>query len=392
MKKRCLWLKLTMKRLLKNPLFVLTLFLIPIIVLGIRFAVGAGDSVLRVAVYTPSTDATSVERLLTEHLIETSGTAITFYEASSEEALRQDVARGNAACGYLFPEHLERKIKEFPDSPQPVAKAVRRKEETQTKIIDELVYSGIYETLSFDLLTGFISGKTGKDHSSELKYAFEKYQTGQAFFEFEYADGSKNAALLTPRENYMILPIRGMTAVLLLLAAMLGTLFWYNDRENRLFARLPLGEQRQIGILSMATPALMAALPGLLSLFLTGISSGVKNEFVLMALYLFDLVAFCQFLCLLLPRQAQMLAAIPILSAGSLILCPVFANLASTFPVFSYIRWLTPVNWYLQSVHSQKGKLLMLALGFSLFLVPALLRQLVGGLRQRRLRKFTSEH
>lgn len=376
MKKQLLFLQLTIKRLFKNPLFIITICLIPVIVLGLRFAVGNGDSVLRVAVFTASSDTESTECLLTDHLLKTSSTAITFYRTESEEILRHDVAQGTAACGYIFPEHLEDKLKAFSDSPQPILKAIRQKKEVRTKIIDELVYSGIYEFLSFDILSDFIYKKTGADYSPELKNRFESYQTGQAFFEFEYADGSQNTALQSPNTNYMLLPIRGMTAVLLLLAGMTGTLLWYADRKARLFAKLSVSEQRQMELLTITAPVMLAGISSLFSIFLTGISSGIGNELLLMFLYLFDVIAFCRLLCLLLPHTDQMLAAIPVFTAGSLVTCPVFANLSSILPVISYIRWLTPVSWYLRAIHDAKGKLLMLALGLLLFLIPSFVRRL----------------
>ncbi len=376
MKKQLLFLQLTIKRLFKNPFFILTICLIPVIVLGLRFAVGNGDSLLRVAVFTLSSDTGSTECLLTDYLLETSGTSISFYRTESEEALRRDVAQGTAACGYILPEHLEDRLKAVSDSPQPVLKAIRQKKETRTKIIDELIYSGLYEFLSFDILSDFIYKKTGADHSPELKKRFESYQTGQAFFEFEYADGSRNTTLQTSNANYMLLPIRGMTAVLLLLAGMVGTLLWYADKKARLFARMSVTEQHQMELLTIAAPVILAGISCLFSIFLTGISSGIANELLLMLLYLLDVIAFCRILCLLLPHTDQMLAAIPVLTAGSLITCPVFANLSSIFPVVSYIRWLTPVSWYLRAIHDGKGKLLMLALGLILFLLPSFVRWL----------------
>lgn len=376
MKKQRLMLLLIVKRLFKNPLFIVTICLIPVLVLGLRFTAGNGDSLLRVAIFTPSSDAESTEHQLADHLLHTSGTAITFYRADSEESLRLDVADGTAACGYIFPDHLSEKLKVMGSSPKPVVTAIRQKNEVRTKLIDELVYSGIYEFLSFDILSGFIAQKTGEDHSPELKQRFKSYQKGQAFFEFEYADGSKNATLQSENADYMLFPIRGMTAVLLLLAGMVGSLLWYADRKARLFARFSMREQRQAELITITVPVAFAGISSLLSIFLTGISSGILNELLLMLLLLFDVVAFCRFLCQLLPNTDQMLACIPVFTAGSLIVCPVFANLSSVLPVLSYLSWLTPVSWYLNAVHDGKGKLIMLALGLLFFGFSSLIRRI----------------
>lgn len=370
------WFRLTMKRLLKNPIFIITLILIPIIVLGMRFSIQSGDAMIRVAIFTPSTDSNSTEALLTKHLLENSGTAITFYLSDSEESLRKDVTSGIASCGYIFPKNLEAQLLEYTTAPNPVFTAVCQDNENRTKIIDELVFSSIYDFLSFDILSQFVHQKTGNDFSPELRQYFEKYLGNQAFLKFEYADGSENTLLQTTKANYMLLPIRGMVSVLLLLAGMTGTLFWYTDKQKQIFSRLAPAEQNHIELICIASPVLLAGVFGLISLQLTGIPSGIGNELLMMFLYLLDVIAFCRILCLFLPKMKQMLAAIPIFAAGSLIACPVFADLTSTIPALQYLRWLTPVCWYLRGVHSTKGKLLMLALGIILLFIPVGIRHL----------------
>ena len=61
MKKIQIWFWLILKRLIKNPIFVLTLLLIPALVLGIRFSAGAGTSMLKVAIYVPKGDSVGRE-------------------------------------------------------------------------------------------------------------------------------------------------------------------------------------------------------------------------------------------------------------------------------------------------------------------------------------------
>lgn len=366
MKKISVWLRLIIKRLLKNPLFVLTLFLLPVMVLGIRFSVESGDSLLRVAVYAPPSGPESAEQRLLNHLLDTSGSAVTFYRTDSEEALQADVAGGTAACGYILPENLSEKLEQSGLKLQPLLRAIRQKDETRTKIIDELVYSGVYKFLSFHILSDFIHEKTKKEPSGELRELYNTYRDGQAFFEFEYADGSKNNILDRSNSNYMLLPVRGMVAVLLLLCGMTGTLFWYADRQKNIFAWLSAQERKRISVLFLTAPVLLSGVFGMLTIFLTGIPSGILNEILSMLLYLFVIIAFCDLLCHLLPRMEFMLAAIPVFAAGSLIVCPVFANLSSSLPVLSYIQKLTPVFYYLSAIYSDSRKLYMAAFGILL--------------------------
>lgn len=363
MKKKIIWFRLISKRLLKNPVFILTLFLIPAIVPGIRFFVRNTDSLMRVAVYTSSSSPGTTEQMLVKYLLDHSGRAVTFYQAGSEAELHKDVSEGYAACGYIIPDALDERICRFQTDLKPILKTIRQKNELRTKIIDELVYSGIYKFLSLDILNEFVRQKTNSDVSQKLKNMYHAYVGTQAFFEYEMTDGSKNKILNTTDANYMLLPIRGMTAVLLLLAGMTGTLFFYRDRENGLFAWLCEKEKRQIRILYLLAPALLAGMSALLAIFLTGISSSPFNELLCMSLYLFDITAFCHLLSLLLPKPGWMLAAIPLFTTGSIIVCPVFIDLSATVPILRYIQKLTPVSYYLRSLYNSHMKWTMIIFG-----------------------------
>lgn len=376
MKKEMVWLKLIAKRLLKNPMFVTTLILIPAIVLGIRFFVGNTDTLLRVAVYTTPSSHDTTGQMLVKYLLDHSGSAVTFYQTDSETELQKDVAEGYAACGYIVPELLDEKITGFQTDRKPIVKAIHQKNELRTKIIDELVYSGIYKFLSFDILNGFINKRVDSDVSQELTDMYNAYLGTQAFFEYEMADGSKNKILNQSDASYLLLPIRGMTAVLLLLAGMTGTLFWYGDREKNVFAWLCEKERRSIQLLYLLAPVLLAGAAGLSAIFLTGISSSIFNELLCMSLYLFALVAFCHLLNILLPRLTWMLAAIPLFTAGSLIVCPVFIDLSATIPIFRYIQKLTPVSYYLNSLYSVRTKWMLAAFGILMILLRFLVSSL----------------
>lgn len=383
MKKELVWLKLISKRLLKNPVFITTLLLIPAIVLGIRFFSKNTDAFFRVAVYSSSSADDTTEQMLIQYLLDHSGNAVSFYQTNSETELRKDVAKGYAACGYIIPDSLDQKITRFQTDSAPILKAIRQKNELRTKIIDELVYSGVYKFLSLDILTGFVNGKTNSDVSQELKDLYNSYVGTQVFLEYEMSDGSKNKILSQTDTSYMLLPLRGMTAVLLLLAGMAGALFWYGDREKNLFAWLCETEKKRMKFLYLLAPTLLAGISALLSIFLTGISSGLFNELLCMLLYLFAITAFCHLFSLLLAKLEWMLAAIPLFTAGSLIVCPVFIDLSSTVPVFRYIQKLTPVTYYLNSLYSSRNKWILAAFGILMIILEMLFSFFAIKLRQK---------
>lgn len=370
MKKYYIWFQLLHKRLFRKPLFLLTLFLIPVIVCGIRFSLTDKDAILRVAIYTPShNNPDSLEQKIARKLIDSSNHTINFYQCDSPEKLYQDIIENQASCGYLLPKNLEKKLQQYKDSNQPVLKSIRPSREKSTLIIDEIVYSNLYTTLAFDLLSNHVASKTGLHDPDTLKILYERYRKGEVFIEFQTENGNKNEILQESDTNYMLLPVRGITAVLLLLSGMTGTLFWYQDNVRNVFVWLQAQEKRTVRLLYLTVPVFITWIPGILALCLTGIAVNIISEVLTMLLYLFTIIAFCNLLCILLPKMNQFTAMIPLLTAGSLIVCPIFINLSNRFPGITYLETVTPVSYYLKAAYSAEAKVQMLLFGIILTVI-----------------------
>ncbi len=288
-----------------------------------------------------------------------SGSAVTFYRCQTEDELREDVANRKAECGYVISPNLEQVLTDNGTQNRPVITAYRRNDSTQTMLIDEMVASGMYEFIAFEILDEHVSKKTNRDARDVLKKKFDKYQNTQAFIEFQYADGSKNKSLSLGNANYMLLPVRGMIAILILLAGMTGTLFFYEDKKKNCFVWLRGRDSGVIPRLYLIAPLALAGIAGILSLFLTGLASSIGNELLTLFLYLITITVFCDFLRQILPRMELFLTVIPFFIGGSLILCPVFANLGDSLAIVSVLQKLTPVYYYLNALHSWQGKMVM---------------------------------
>lgn len=371
-----IWLCSLSKRLLKKPLFLLALFLIPLFVLSMRFSLQSEDAILRVALYTPETDKTQMEQQIIQKLLDSSNRSVHFYRCNSKEELIHDVKSSRASSGYLIPAHLEEKLKQHEQKEEPIIYSYRHADAITTKIIDEIIYSNLYSSYSYDILSEFIHQKSGTPSDERLQELYRHYQDGYSFIQFEYEDGSQNKILQSRDANYMMLPVRGMTAILILLTGMIGTLFWYEDERNKLFIRLTASKKPVISLLYLAIPCLMAGIAGIIAIFLTGFASSLWLEVPAMLLFLISIVAFCDLLRSLLPKLELFLAAIPISLIGSLVLCPVFVDLTTSLSWLKPLRRLTPVYHYLRALYSTRGKWELLCFSLLFFLLAAICRQL----------------
>ena len=290
----------------------------------------------------------------------TIGTAGLFAEYDQEEALYRDITQGKIQAGYIIPADLEEKLADAAVSGKSVIRTVRRETELTLKIVDELVLCRVYEYLAYDIGREYITNRTGEIPDLLLKERYDIYRQKEMPFAFQYENGEENQMLSDESGDYLLLPVQGMTAVLILLSAMSGAIFWYEDKKRKVFVWLDGRKRTWVHLIYIFVPAACGGVVGYVSLLVTGISAGYGMEAVRMFLYVPALVVFIYILQMFLKREIYFLASIPILTAGELLVCPVFIDLAKKVPVLKEMRMLTPVNFYMEFAYSAQGRLAFL--------------------------------
>ncbi len=339
------------KRFLKHPFFVFTLLLMPLSVFFLKYSQRPGDAFIQVALFAPKEHSDSVTTDVIQKMLSLSNTSIRFYLCDSRDELQKEVAEGKAACGYLFPEDLEQKLERYAKDRTPFLHVIQSQKDARTNIVDEIVLSSLYQPVSYYMLTHFLSEKW--DITSEkdwLHETFIKHSSSELLFHFEYADGTENSLLNDKDANYMLMPVRGIVSVIILLICLTGGLSCYEDSRNPLL--LMDAQKKSLCILlSLLTPALFAGASGLLTIKMTGITVSFTTEIPAMLLYLLCCMGLTNLLRIVCCR-ALYLAAIPLLTAGSLIISPVFFNLSDLFPVLAPVSRLLPATHYLNSIYN----------------------------------------
>ncbi|MDO4166800.1 MAG: ABC transporter permease [Eubacteriales bacterium] len=387
-----IWTWLLTKRLFHKPMFVLTLMLIPAFVLLLQFSIQSGDAMLRVALYTENADVNSSEGRLLSQLVEDSQHSIQFYLCDTLADLQSDVHNHRAACGYVIPAGLEEKLQQHETSATSIITAYHPKGAIETLLIDEILYSKIYRELAYDIAYRHICEKTKQNPDHLLRTRYDQYHQDYSFIQFEYADGTQNQILNQADTNYMLLPVRGIVSILILLAAMTGTIFWYGDHAHHVFLRLTGYQQTMVKLLYSLIPAVLAGIIGFAAILLTGFAGPILQECIAMGLLFTGACAYCMLLRELLRNQAFYLSAIPISVTGSILLCPVFVDLTSHLPFLKPLQMLSPVYYYLRSIYSVQARweyiLYTSILLFLTFCLHALLQKKQASDHPHILRKF----
>lgn len=368
MKETMIWLSLWCKRLIKKPLLIFTILLMPLATLLLRQCSTRQDAMLRVALcLDPSpaqASASPASEELLKHMASLSDASISFYLCKDKKELVRDVKSRKANCGYLIPANLEERIPNYVQKGAPFLTVIREKEDATTRIVDEIVLSKNYGSIAFHILEDFLEKNTDTSPDKEkLMQTFQSHASNELLFQFQYLSGEENAILQKKSIGILMLPLRGIVAAILLLACMAGELICFQDRMEGRYHQMNRRQKRLAALYSLLIPGLAAAIAALASIKIAGISGNLFREFPAMACYLFACLGLASLLGKLLPSQGFYLASMPIMLLLSLLLAPVFIDLGSLLPAMRKMGDLLPATWYLKSIQAPRNLLCLLVYG-----------------------------
>lgn len=380
MKKILTWILLFQKRILKKPMFQITILLIPILLFLLFTFNKSSDSLVRVALISGNDE---YSQNFVKDLLDSSNHVISYYQCYDESQMHKDVLTGKAECGYIMPDDMPRKIAQFSSKKkQGIITAIVKKESISTKIVNEIIYGRLFSERAYPVLKDFINEKQPDRLTSaedEKMYdAFSKYLIEPLMFSFEYADGSKNDLLNNDdsSHNYYMLPVRGILSVLILVSSMSGVLMLSNDDRKNTWGFIRLSKRPAFNYFYIFMSILPIAICSLAAIFITGISTNVLNEIRLMVLYTLLLTGFSSLLKALIKNIYVLCSLIPVTVLLSLIICPVFIDIGSIVPQSRFVRLFLPTNYYLDSIYSGPAQLKMFILAILVSLL-AILKEMI---------------
>lgn len=380
MKKILTWILLFQKRILKKPMFQITILLIPILLFLLFTFNKSSDSLVRVALISGNDE---YSQNFVKDLLDSSNHVISYYQCYDENQMRKDVLTGKAECGYIMPDDMPQKISQFSSKKkQGIITAIVKKESISTKIVNEIIYGRLFSERAYPVLKDFINEKQPDRLTSaedEKMYdTFSKYLIEPLMFSFEYADGSKNDLLNNDdsSHNYYMLPVRGILSVLILVSSMSGVLMLSNDDRKNTWGFIRLSKRPAFNYFYIFMSILPIAICSLAAIFITGISTNVLNEIRLMVLYTLLLTGFSSLLKALIKNIYVLCSLIPVTILLSLIICPVFIDIGSIVPQSRFVRLFLPTNYYLDSIYSGPAQLKMFILAILVSLL-AILKEMI---------------
>ena len=371
------------KRLLKKPGFIAFLCLIPLLAGAASHMAQLDSGVLTIALACEDPDDATANDII-ESLEESQ--MLRFVRCGQPDKAKELVYGGRADAAWIFHADMRAAVDRYVRNRVPSSAAVtviEREESAALALAREKLCSALYPYASYSLYLLCLE-ELGADTNALGEKQLREYYAGSDvdadMFEVVYPDGerlsaggderttdgargddsadgqsgeaadgaqgengagahesktagSAAASSETARESYLVSPVRGILAACVVAAGLASAMYLGDDMSAGRFAWLAKRRRAFVPAAYIFGAAFDTTVIMCLSLAVFGLSSGFAREVSCGAAFAFASAAFCIFVRELLPNNKLLAAALPVLSASSLVLCPVFLNFTAVRPL-----------------------------------------------------------
>ncbi len=372
MRKYLFWFYLMMKRMIKKPAYLLLLIALPILsVAMIRLEQSGDDSTgITVGILFEKEGRAEISQDDKEWnqkfflFLAEQDSVIRFQEYEKSASLLRDIEKGELDCGVVVPVNIHERL--MTDKWQDSITIYKTSSTSVTEIVKERIAAAVFTFYSEESYVNYIENSSifqetsqNDDRNTEIiefaKEAYETHLTDGSTFAFQYHGESydSNAEEQVTDTANPGFRLKGVLAVCIFLSGLCGLLTDWNDRWERRFVRM--APEWVTTMVNIWIPTIYTSVIALLSLLLTGqftgtdggMFAGIGKELCHLIFYQFLIVVYCSIIRVIIRKQEQLAAAIPILTLASIVCCPVWIRLAVYLPVFHVLEKLFPVTYYL---------------------------------------------
>lgn len=268
----------------------------------------------------------------------------TFQLCATKQEVYDAVATGRAECGYIFSKDLYAEL--LNGNLRDLVTTVASPSTTMLPVINETVYSFVFEDLALLSLTQYLSEKSAVSEEYGVLYAdgeirdlYRKYMLGDSAFHFEYNGSPENYRLTAA--TVLLSPVRGLLAVLMLLSALTGAVSYYRLAEN------PVFNTWKVRVCCIVIPVLCTIPVMLLCIRFAGLNTGFWKELPLLLLYAAACAVQTFLLTLCIKKRVIFTSLLPLLLLACLVFTPVFIDISVFLPALKPLSYLFLPYYYL---------------------------------------------
>ncbi len=334
------------KRLVKRLTYVALLIIIPIAVLLLK--VGARDKghVMSIGIYAEDKKDAATEALI-KGLTDTSEDFL-FAEFDNPTEAISAVEKGIIDEAWIIHEDLSEdflRIAVGRTPYNPISVYIRETGVTHF-MMQEILESAAFKILSKDVFSEFV--KTHYEDSQDLENFendFYKKVPENNIFAFSYLDGTGEEDV-----DYLLLPVRGLLAILLLITGIAASVYYLEDEKHGLFIYWHTKTKNLRALGYYAVVMFFSTVLVLASLYLAGVGLGLFWEIVNILIYDLAVILFSMIIRMIFPNIKTLGVIMPLAVIASVVLSPVFLDMKS----MRAIQVFVPSFHYLMSTHNSR--------------------------------------
>ncbi len=366
-----MWFFLSCKRYLRRFSFVLILLCLPAGAWWIGNLEKSGDNRIRIAVCVESGSGDALAEGLVQALTEKSRASgegmFLFYRCKSAEEVKEQVASRKAECGYAVAADLGKRMEE--GSYKRSIRVFSAPSTTTAELSTEVVFAELASVYNREILENYVengrgfsfAGEVGGEQREQLAFQAGEYydiwMENGGIFQFEYETLNSIAGM--QREDAGgkagmegVFPVRGIAAVYVFVTGIYSAVIGAEDERRNLYVWIDRRKRGWCRLTAQAAPVFLAAVSALAAIGLgegdfSGIS-GLAAEAGIMAAYGTAVVLFSRLLGMVWKKTEILCCLIPFFLMGSLIFCPVLADISRYFPAAGWLGRLFLPWYYLQ--------------------------------------------
>ena len=344
------WYKALTKRLLKKPMFLITLLLIPLAALSVGIVSKEDSGIITVAIFSESENDDPIYNDIKEQILGEES-AFRFVEYDDVESIKKDVKTGKLSCAWVFKSDLSRRISSFVRDRDydAVVDVYVSEDSTLYQLSREKLYGYLYKSLSYDVFLDFMESKGIESTPENLeiyKQLFEetKNNLSDSIIEVEFINApDKKIEDL----SYVSSPLNGILAVVMIICCLAAMMYSLEDEEAGRYSMFPVGRRLLIHFASVLSAAVFVGAFVILSRLLLGDVSNILYEMLNMVLYIVSCVGFCTAVGVVCKKPSRMCFLFPITAVACLALCHVFVSVSNTV----FVKFALPTLYYVKALY-----------------------------------------
>jgi hypothetical protein len=322
------------KRLYKKASFIAILVMIPLSVAALSLALQEDSGFVKIALAaTDSADPVAskvIEGFMKEE------TMVVFACAETPEEAIESVKNSDVDAAWIFSEDMSGKISEYIRTKSRKEAAIRvvvKEQNVFTRITQEKLSAALFEYCAREEFVAFVREQVPELKNvsrEELCECFNNISISEDLFEIKNSGGADETAEV----GYLSSPLRGLLALLVLLASFAGALFYMQDEKRGAFAKVPEERRIHLAALSVLVSTINVSAVTLATLYIAGLGRGLLAETVNLLVYAASCSAFALLLKELLASIRLFAAAVPILMLAMTAVCPIFLGIPAAAHMF----------------------------------------------------------